>query len=162
MRAGYSAVEPGAWIRPHYGETNAQLKLHFGLTIPTDSRTAGQPCALLRVGGSGNATDTSAAAAGGGAGGEAGDGAVVGGWTVAASAGDWRGWPEGGVLLFDDSYEHEVRMQPPPRPSDHVGEAGDTSGGGGGGGGEEEGGGCTETRVVLQLVLRHPDLWDGD
>ena len=26
LRAGYSAVEAGAWIRPHFGETNAQLK----------------------------------------------------------------------------------------------------------------------------------------
>ena len=36
-RAGYSAVEPSTWIRPHHGETNTQLKLHFGLTVPTNS-----------------------------------------------------------------------------------------------------------------------------
>lgn len=101
MRAGYSAVEPGSWIRPHYGETNAQLKLHFGVTIPTNA--SGQPCALLRVGE------------------DAADG--------------WRGWSEGGLLLFDDSFLHEVKMQ--------------------GGGGDESG--CSGTRVVLQLVVRHPD-----
>ena len=108
LRAGYSAVEPGALIRPHYGETNAQLKLHFGLTIPTNA--TGQPCALLRVG--------------------------------EDSADDWRGWEEGGLLLFDDSFLHEVKAQ--------------------GGGGETDSG-CTRTRVVLQLVLRHPDAWpEGD
>ena len=32
-RVGYSALEPGGWIRPHWGETNARLKLHLGLTV---------------------------------------------------------------------------------------------------------------------------------
>ena len=31
---GYSAVEPGAWIRPHTGVDNRQLKLHLGLVVP--------------------------------------------------------------------------------------------------------------------------------
>ncbi|CAK9031812.1 unnamed protein product [Durusdinium trenchii] len=46
IRAGYSALAPGAWLKPHYGTTNAQLKWHLGLSIPS-SPTEG--CATLRV-----------------------------------------------------------------------------------------------------------------
>ena len=31
IRAGYSAVSAGAWLKPHHGTTNAQLKWHLGL-----------------------------------------------------------------------------------------------------------------------------------
>ena len=31
IRAGYSSVSAGAWLKPHYGTTNAQLKWHLGL-----------------------------------------------------------------------------------------------------------------------------------
>lgn len=31
MRAAYSSVDGDAWIRPHTGPTNAQLKLHYGI-----------------------------------------------------------------------------------------------------------------------------------
>jgi len=44
IRAGYSAVGPGVWLRPHFGTTNAQLKLHLGLKVPEGS------CAAMRVG----------------------------------------------------------------------------------------------------------------
>eukprot|EP01045_Picozoa_sp_COSAG04_P029123 COSAG04_NODE_4702_length_1939_cov_1.565761_1_plen_483_part_00 len=104
LRAGYSALEPvralirsrlglfrlltnvvgwfqGAHIRPHFGETNAQLKLHLGLTVPTDADT-GKSCAWLRVG--------EATVDGDGSGGR-------------------EEWAEGGAILFDDSFEHEVR-----------------------------------------------------
>lgn len=30
IRAGYSSVSAGAWLKPHYGTTNAQLKWHLG------------------------------------------------------------------------------------------------------------------------------------
>lgn len=30
IRAGYSSVAAGAWLKPHYGTTNAQLKWHLG------------------------------------------------------------------------------------------------------------------------------------
>ena len=40
----------------------------------------------------------------------------------------WRAWVEGGVLAFDDSFQHEVISD------------------------------CGEERVVLQVVLRHPEL----
>ena len=47
LRAGFSVVEPGAWLRPHFGTTNAQLKLHLGLRIPGGNGT--DRCATLRV-----------------------------------------------------------------------------------------------------------------
>lgn len=34
VRLGYSAVEPGTHIRPHWGPTNTQLKVHLGLVVP--------------------------------------------------------------------------------------------------------------------------------
>ena len=43
IRAGYSAVGPGAWLKPHFGMTNGQLKWHLGLRIPGDD------CAMIRV-----------------------------------------------------------------------------------------------------------------
>eukprot|EP00035_Acanthoeca_spectabilis_P033992 m.26449 g.26449 ORF g.26449 m.26449 type:complete len:505 (+) comp6310_c0_seq1:74-1588(+) len=46
IRAGYSAVEPGAWLKPHYGMSNGQLKMHLGLVVPS---AKGRPCAALRV-----------------------------------------------------------------------------------------------------------------
>eukprot|EP00039_Didymoeca_costata_P015307 m.258344 g.258344 ORF g.258344 m.258344 type:complete len:132 (+) comp16192_c0_seq44:1336-1731(+) len=70
IRAGYSALEPNAWIRPHFGMTNMQLKFHLGLIVPTTS--AMKQCAFFKVG---NST---------------------------------KGWEEGKILFFDDSFEHEV------------------------------------------------------
>ena len=103
----------GAHIRPHFGETNAQLKLHLGLTVPTDADT-GKSCAWLRVG--------EATADGGGSGGR-------------------EEWAEGGAILFDDSFEHEVRWSDAECGRGHrdVLDA------------------RARERVVLQLVLRHPD-----
>eukprot|EP00040_Diaphanoeca_grandis_P000702 m.16234 g.16234 ORF g.16234 m.16234 type:complete len:492 (-) comp10944_c0_seq1:245-1720(-) len=48
VRAGYSAVEAGAWLRPHFGMTNAQLKFHLGLDIPGGASGSTQ-CAFFRV-----------------------------------------------------------------------------------------------------------------
>ena len=47
VRAGYSVVGPKAWLRPHFGATNGVLKLHLGLTVP--SQKSGEPCARLKV-----------------------------------------------------------------------------------------------------------------
>lgn len=33
IRASYSSVLPGAWLKPHYGTTNAQLKWHLGFLV---------------------------------------------------------------------------------------------------------------------------------
>ncbi len=49
QRVGYSALWPGALLHPHYGLTNAVLKLHLGLKIPKTRQ--GRACAALTVGG---------------------------------------------------------------------------------------------------------------
>jgi hypothetical protein len=49
QRVGYSALAPGAVLRPHYGPTNAALKFHLGLFVPVDG--AGVGCAAITVGG---------------------------------------------------------------------------------------------------------------
>ena len=90
IRAGFSAVSPGAWLRPHYGMSNGQLKFHLGLDVPTGED--GQQCAFFTVN---NET---------------------------------RGWAEGGVTFFDDSFLHEVRND------------------------------CHQERVVFQVVFVHPDI----
>lgn len=91
LRLGFSALTPEARLRPHYGTTNTQLKLHLGLKVPKGRE--GRPCASMRVG-----------------------------------AGPRRPWSQGQVLLFDDSYEHEVSNR------------------------------CASERVVFQVVIRHPGL----
>lgn len=85
IRASYSAVGANTWIRPHFGTTNGQLKLHLGLLVPgredtqppgdvheQDNVTQQQACTAIRI------------------------------------ANSTRTWSEGRTLLFDDSYEHEV------------------------------------------------------
>jgi hypothetical protein len=47
FRAGYSSLEPHAWLKPHFGMTNGQLKLHLGLIVPQTAE--GEPCAWFRV-----------------------------------------------------------------------------------------------------------------
>ncbi len=60
-----SALNPGAWIAPHYGPINGILRVHLGLSVPDGC--------ILRVGR------------------------------------EKRSWQDGKVLIFDDSFEHEVR-----------------------------------------------------
>ena len=79
-----SRLSPGTRIMPHCGSTNAVLRVHLGITVPTG--------VSIRV------------------------------------AGQELGWQEGKCLIFDDSYEHEVR---------HEGD---------------------RDRVVLILDMAHPDL----
>ncbi len=97
IRFGYSELGAGGWIRPHVGPSNAQLKLHLGLKVP-------QP-------------DTASATS------RSDPKHCPATFTI---AGQTRRWAAGRVLLFDDSYEHEVRN------------------------------GCSESRAVLQLVIAHP------
>eukprot|EP01087_Luapelamoeba_hula_P008131 TRINITY_DN2015_c2_g1_i1.p1 TRINITY_DN2015_c2_g1~~TRINITY_DN2015_c2_g1_i1.p1 ORF type:complete len:340 (+),score=65.05 TRINITY_DN2015_c2_g1_i1:108-1127(+) len=61
-----SILEPGAWVRPHYGPANLRLRGHLGLVVPPSD-------CYIRV------------------------------------ADEKRTWQEGKVLVFDDSFEHEVR-----------------------------------------------------
>lgn len=44
LRAGFSALEPGTWIKPHYGMTNTKLKLHLGLIVPQGTVTCSAGC----------------------------------------------------------------------------------------------------------------------
>jgi beta-hydroxylase len=46
VRVGYSKVNPSAWIRPHTGVDNTQLKLHLGLRVPDEAA-----CATFTIGG---------------------------------------------------------------------------------------------------------------
>jgi aspartyl/asparaginyl beta-hydroxylase (cupin superfamily) len=62
--AGFSSLAPGTHIAPHVGYTNAVLRCHLGLIVPSG-------CSM-RVGS------------------------------------ETREWTEGGVLIFDDTVEHEV------------------------------------------------------
>ena len=53
LRAGYSALAPSSWIRPHFGASNTVLKLHLGLRVPsTPAAKGGAPCVWMRVGSS--------------------------------------------------------------------------------------------------------------
>lgn len=75
VRAGYSAIAGETWIRPHFGTTNQQLKLHLGLVVPRrDGYESASTCP-----------------------------------PVLRAAGHEQRWSRGNVLLFDDSWEHEVR-----------------------------------------------------
>lgn len=47
LRAGYSVVGPSTWLRPHFGVSNGQLKLHLGVVVPQGG--SGKPCATLRI-----------------------------------------------------------------------------------------------------------------
>jgi hypothetical protein len=93
LRVGYSALAPGATLRPHFGPTNTALKLHLGLRVPVDAEGVG--CAAITVGGA------------------------------------TRRWEEDGVLMFDDSFLHNVTY--PLRC------------------------GSGEERVVFQVLFSHPD-----
>jgi aspartyl/asparaginyl beta-hydroxylase (cupin superfamily) len=47
IRVGYSAIGAHGRLRPHYGMTNGQLKLHLGLVVPSEPSAT---CAWFRVG----------------------------------------------------------------------------------------------------------------
>lgn len=109
MRFGYSELEAGGWIRPHVGPSNAQLKIHLGLKVPQLPRDGSEKQGSGTV----NAAVTS----------HSETQHCPATFTI---AGQTRRWVTGRVLLFDDSYEHEVKN------------------------------GCSESRAVLQLVIAHP------
>ena len=107
INARISTVQPGTHITPHCGVTNARLRAHLGLSVPTGGGRAGG------VFKSGLRVDTGI-----------------------------QSWEVGKVVVFDDSFEHEVWWQ--------VGAGADTAAVGGGGGGGP--------RVVLIVDIFHPDL----
>lgn len=169
LRAGYSALAPGVSIRPHHGRTDAQLKFHVGVRVP---RRGGGPGLGRAEAEAAEAALENATAAGAGQSSAAGAGrcaaqscaglgadprGVPDPWAAglvpmeacaalrvtgpddAAAVGrgeavvvdEWRVWGEGRVFLFDDSFQHEVRNV------------------------------CHEHRVIVQLVIEHPDLTLG-
>lgn len=48
LRTGYSSILNRTYLRPHYGLTNTQLKLHLSLIIPRTKDN--QPCSFITVG----------------------------------------------------------------------------------------------------------------
>ena len=140
LRAGYSALAPDAWIRPHVGATNKKLKLHLGLVVPSATSCGagaeGESCpahqaplaARLRrlprsfswlQEGAGEGPDLTAVDL---------DACAerCAFFRIGHGAQRTRCWQEGEVLLLDDSFEHEVFNA------------------------------CASERVVLQLVAEHP------
>jgi tetratricopeptide (TPR) repeat protein len=151
LRAGYSSLSPGTHLQPHYGASNSQLKFHLGLVVPRGAD--GHSCAFLRVGTLPSHVTIPTRSMSRGfpvryaepAGGQpSANGARRGGdgshevsrglsnstfsepptWT---EGGAICAWTEGGLLLFDDSFEHEALNA------------------------------CATERVVFQLVFEHPD-----
>ena len=54
VRVGYSVVDAGAHIRPHWGPTNTILKVHVGLTVPKGEGSGankGARCTSITVAG---------------------------------------------------------------------------------------------------------------
>jgi hypothetical protein len=86
IRLGYSVIKRNTWIRPHYGRTNSQLKLHLGLVIPKDGHGVYKCPAEIRVGMNEGEESLSGS----------------------HSEEGVRQWEYGKILLFDDSYQHEV------------------------------------------------------
>lgn len=162
LRVGFSVLDPGAHLLPHYGSSNGQLKFHLGLIVPRiaaeNGTAAPRPCAFMRVGivpasrpdpppplSRGSyptaaelppASSSAAASLARKKRGRklspsdrAGDND---GSSVSAASmptdGGVRSWTEGKAFLFDDSFEHEVVNS------------------------------CQGERVVLQVVVEHPDL----
>jgi hypothetical protein len=127
LRGTYSAVAGGARLRPHCGVTNSQLKFHLGLIVPTFDASPRDATAV----GAELSADGAAAPTAGGAAALGADGAAAPRTPCATMtvAGEPRAWTAGGVLLFDDSFVHEVANVCP-----------------------------NATRVVFQLVIPHPDV----
>ena len=98
----------GGLIRPHHGVTCGQLKLHLGLAVPQRKKGGGKK----------------------GGGKAAGRRKQPRGQRCATLrvANESRGWVEGELTVFDDSYEHEVRND------------------------------CSADRVVFQMVLAEEGL----
>jgi len=136
LRGTFSEIAGGARLRPHCGMTNAQVKLHLGLIVPNaaskrqvtnasaDSHVTASEAVVIGSDGRGVPSEVGVEAD------EAG--APCASLTV---AGESRPWTQGGVLMFDDSFEHSVvNVCPPQGPS---------------------------KRVVFQLVLPHGDARRG-
>jgi hypothetical protein len=157
VRGGYSSVGPHSHLRPHFGITNAQIKLHVGLIVPQEALPTTEGAAVNVRAALAEASLTSAVAVdergeataalgphaiGDGAGARSrtpadvhqrSSEAVSSNHTQPCShlrvANETRAWTHAGqVWAFDDSWEHELHNR------------------------------CGSERVIFQLVLSHPDL----
>ena len=138
LRAGYSVLGPGTVLKPHYGMTNGQLKLHLGLDVPTlaqapreEQEEQEEQEEKSKDGRKGRGDKQK---------GEMKEGenkeeenkesveeekAPCAFLTVGEET---RSWQTGKVLFFDDSFVHSVRNE------------------------------CPRQRVVFQVVFAHPEL----
>jgi hypothetical protein len=101
LRGTYSSLAGGARLTRHCGMTNAQIKLHVGLIIPTISSTDGLEHSITATATAAvdkNDADATADAA-------ARDDRPCAALTV---NGVTQAWRAGEVLIFDDSFEHSV------------------------------------------------------
>ena len=115
----FSCLEPHTHIRPHCGPTNLRLTAHLGLIIPsssphTSNDDSNDPTTTTTTANTPNNNNNNDCTC------------------RIRIANHWHTWQPGKILLFDDSYEHEVRN--------------DTN----------------EVRVVLLLRFWHPHLHHHD
>ena len=104
VNAKISVLQPGTHILPHCGISNAKLRFHLPVRVPSPMRRG-----LKR------------------------------GLRVASDTADWV---EGSVLVFDDSFEHEVWWEHGLRPDESVQRHAHTN----------------NSRIVLIVDVFHPDL----
>jgi hypothetical protein len=137
INARLSVLRGPTHISPHCGVSNAKLRVHVGLRIPSLPPPSPSPPPGDRP--SGSSLPTTAAPP------------TPPTTSCTRSAmrvgGTVRRWREGGALIFDDSFEHEVWWR-------------SSSGGGGGGDDDDDDDDppCGDERVVLILDVFHPEL----
>jgi hypothetical protein len=133
----FSILQPGTHLRPHCGPTNHKLRVHLGLVVPSASslsssspgRHQEQERGQQQEQGQDKEDDEE----------EEGGGAASKSRKAPANSARMRvgdvmhGWKEGGVVVFDDSFEHEVWNDDGRAP-----------------------------RVVLLLDVWHPDLSEAE
>ena len=149
INARLSVLLPGTHITPHCGVSNAKLRVHIGLRVPRDPHTAG--VSDSDDGGVGTGRHSHASALG---------------WSGMIVAGERIEWSEGGAVVFDDSFEHEVRWRPNHggHYSSQAGSSGTREGlcdgddDAGRAGSSKTAAAITDERVVLIIDIWHPEL----
>ena len=107
----FSRLQPQTHIKPHCGPTNLRWTAHLGLVIPTNNSNSNSSNNKSTSKSDSSAEDCSSSSP-----------------CRIRIGNKWTSWSVGKVLLFDDSFEHEVRN--------------DTN----------------EDRVVLLIRVWHPEL----
>jgi hypothetical protein len=154
LRGGFSVVSERAHLHPHCGVTNAQLKMHLGLIVPTQPHGAHAGASSGHGGGSvgseglavGSAAEHEERHQRGSA--LQPEPEAVRPCARIRVGNETRAWETGRVLFFDDSWEHEVWH-------DCGGSHPDS---GAGHGASQNTGLPPGARAVFQLVFAHPEL----